>query len=31
MRVWFWLGWPAFASVAGIYWLMIAKPSLGGA
>lgn len=26
MRWWFWLGWPAFASVAAIFWLMIAKP-----
>ncbi len=26
MRVWFWLGWPAFAGVIGIYWLMIVKP-----
>jgi uncharacterized membrane protein len=27
-RVWFALGWPAFLSVIGILWLMIAKPSL---
>ena len=26
MRVWFWLGWPAFAGVMAIYWLMIVKP-----
>jgi uncharacterized membrane protein len=26
MRWWFWLGWPAFASVLGIFWLMVAKP-----
>lgn len=26
MRVWFWLGWPAFAGVLAIYWLMIVKP-----
>lgn len=26
MRWWFWLGWPAFASVMAIFWLMIAKP-----
>lgn len=26
MRLWFWLGWPAFLSVLGIIWLMIAKP-----
>ena len=25
-RMWFILGWPAFAAVLGIYWLMIAKP-----
>src|SRR5690606_19617841 len=27
-RLWFLLGWPAFASVLGIYALMIAKPVL---
>lgn len=27
MRVWFWLGWPAFAAVMATYWLMIAKPA----
>ncbi len=26
-RLWFILGWPAFAGVLGIYWLMIARPS----
>ena len=26
MRLWFWLGWPAFLAVLGIIWLMIAKP-----
>lgn len=26
MRLWFWLGWPAFLSVLGIIWLMIARP-----
>ena len=26
-RVWFAMGWPAFAGVIGIYWLMLAKPS----
>ncbi len=26
MRLWFWLGWPAFLGVIGIYWLMIVKP-----
>ena len=25
-RIWFWLGWPAFAGVIAIYWLMIVKP-----
>jgi len=25
-RLWFLLGWPAFAAVLGIYWLMVAKP-----
>ena len=29
-RLWFWLGWPAFAAVLGILHLMIAKPLLGG-
>jgi uncharacterized membrane protein len=28
MRTWFWLGWPAFLSVALIFWLMIATPTL---
>ncbi len=27
MRIWFWLGWPAFAAVVGVYALMVAKPS----
>lgn len=26
MRWWFWLGWPAFFSVIGIFWLMVMKP-----
>lgn len=26
---WFALGWPAFAALTAIYWLMIAKPSFG--
>lgn len=25
-RVWFLLGWPAFAGVVAIYWLMVTKP-----
>ena len=25
-KTWFVLGWPAFAGVIGIYWLMVAKP-----
>ncbi len=29
MRVWFWLGWPAFAAILAIYWLMIARPDFG--
>jgi len=24
---WFWLGWPAFLSVVGIFWLMVLKPT----
>ena len=28
MRTWFLLGWPAFAAVIVIFWLMIAKPAL---
>ncbi len=27
MRAWFWLGWPAFAAVLGIVWLMVFKPA----
>lgn len=27
MRWWFWLGWPAFLSVAWIFWLMVSKPT----
>jgi uncharacterized membrane protein len=27
-RVWFWFGWPAFASVIAIIWLMIARPEI---
>jgi uncharacterized membrane protein len=25
-RIWFLLGWPAFAAVLGIFYLMIVKP-----
>jgi uncharacterized membrane protein len=28
MRVWFWLGWPAFSAVIAIFWLMVARPAL---
>ena len=28
MRWWFGLGWPAFAAVLAIVWLMVAKPAL---
>ncbi|WP_213981077.1 DUF2269 domain-containing protein [Sphingomonas sp. dw_22] len=28
MRLWFALGWPAFLSLLGVFWLMIAKPQL---
>ena len=27
MRMWFWLGWPAFISVIVIFWLMVMKPA----
>ncbi len=27
-RIWLALGWPAFAGVIAIYWLMVAKPAL---
>ena len=26
IRLWFWLGWPAFISVVAIFWLMVMKP-----
>lgn len=29
LRIWFWLGWPAFAAVAGIVWLMVNRPATG--
>jgi uncharacterized membrane protein len=28
MRAWFILGWPAFAAVIVVFWLMVAKPAL---
>lgn len=28
MRTWFWLGWPAFAAILAIFWLMITRPVL---
>jgi len=28
LRLWFLLGWPAFAALLAIFWLMIAKPPL---
>ena len=28
MRIWFALGWPAFLGLVGVFWLMVAKPSL---
>jgi uncharacterized membrane protein len=28
MLLWFFLGWPAFLGLLGVYWLMIAKPQL---
>ncbi|MDF1670114.1 MAG: DUF2269 family protein [Roseovarius sp.] len=27
-RIWFALGWPAFAALIGVFWLMVAKPAL---
>lgn len=29
-RIWFVLGWPAFAALIVVYWLMIAKPVIWG-
>lgn len=26
MRWWFWLGWPAFIALLGVFWLMVVKP-----
>lgn len=28
MHLWFALGWPAFIALIGVFWLMVAKPSL---
>jgi uncharacterized membrane protein len=28
MDAWFWLGWPAFIGLLGVFWLMVAKPEL---
>lgn len=28
MMLWFALGWPAFLSLLGVFWLMVAKPDL---
>lgn len=28
MRIWFCLGWPAFAALIGVFWLMVARPEL---
>lgn len=29
-RIWFALGWPAFAALTGVFWLMVARPPLWG-
>jgi len=29
-RIWFLLGWPAFAALLGVFWLMVHKPPLWG-
>ncbi len=28
-RIWFALGWPAFAALVAVFWLMVTKPDLG--
>lgn len=28
MRLWFGLGWPVFAAIVAIFWLMVHKPEL---
>ena len=28
IRLWFALGWPAFLGLTGVFWLMVAKPSI---
>ncbi len=28
-RIWFALGWPAFAALVAVFWLMISKPDFG--
>lgn len=28
MRTWFWLGWPAFIALVGVFWLMVTKPAI---
>ena len=28
-RIWFILGWPAFAGLVAVFWLMVTKPDLG--
>jgi len=29
-RIWFALGWPAFAALIAVFWLMVTKPTLWG-